>query len=53
MPPELSFTIGDWTPSAFFDRAFEAVIKEIHASVLLPVLIDPALDGSESGYKHS
>ena len=51
-PPELSFIIGDCTPSAvLFDRAFEAVIKEIDASVLPPVLIDTALDGSESGYE--
>ena len=51
-PPELSFIIGDCTPSAvLFDRAFEAVIKDIDASVLPPVLIDTALDGSESGYK--
>ena len=36
-PPELSFIIGDCTPSAvLFDRAFEAVIKEIDASVLPP-----------------
>ena len=51
-PPELSFIIGDCTPSTvMFDRAFEAVIKEIDPSVLPPVLIDTALDGSESGYE--
>ena len=51
-PPELSFIIGDCTPSAvLFDRAFEAVINEIDASVLPPFLIDTALDGSESGYE--
>ena len=44
-PPELSFIISDCTPSAvMFDGAFEAVIKEIDASMLPPVLIDTALD---------
>ena len=46
-PPELSHHWRLRAPGVLFDRAFEAVIKEIDASVLPPVLIDTALDGSE------
>lgn len=50
--PELSFIIGDCTPSAvIYDRAFQAVIDAIDTLVMPPVLIETALDGSDSGYE--
>ncbi|GIR72418.1 MAG: hypothetical protein CM15mP74_36690 [Halieaceae bacterium] len=50
--PELSFIIGDCTPSAvIYDRAFQGVIDAIDTSVMPPVLIETALDGSDSGYE--
>ena len=50
--PELSFIIGDCTPSAiFYDRAFQDVVEAIDTSAMPPVLIETALDGSDSGYE--
>ena len=50
--PELSFIIGDCSPSAiFYDRDFSAVIDAIDAKVKPEILVETALDGSESAYE--
>lgn len=51
-PPELSFIVGDCTPSAiFYDRDFSTVIDAIDANVKPSILIESALDGSVSAYE--
>ena len=50
--PELSFIIGDCTPSAvIYDRAFQSVVDAIGTTVMPPILIETALDGSDGGYE--
>ena len=50
--PELSFIIGDCTPSAvFYDQAFQAVVAEIDTAVMPEQIVGSALDGSDSPYE--
>jgi len=50
--PELSFIIGDCTPTAiFYDREFQSVIKAIDPVVMPTMTIESALDGSDSDYE--
>jgi len=50
--PELSFIIGDCTPSAvFYDQAFHAVVAEIDRAVMPEQIFVSALDGSDSPYE--
>lgn len=52
-PPELSFIVGDCTPSAiFYDQDFLDVIDAIDAKVKPEILVASALDGSDSAYEH-
>ena len=51
-PPELSFIIGDCTPSAvFYDQSFQAVVDEIDSAVMPDLMVASALDGTDSAYE--
>ncbi|MEK9654941.1 MAG: class I adenylate-forming enzyme family protein [Halieaceae bacterium] len=51
-PPELSFIVGDCTPSAiFYDKEFREVVAAIDDGVKPEHLVESALDGSQSAYE--
>ena len=51
-PPELSFIIGDCTPSAvFYDQTFQGVVDEIDSAVMPDLMVASALDGTDSAYE--
>ena len=51
-PPELSFIVGDCTPSAiFYDKEFREVVAAIDDGVKPEHLVESTLDGSQSAYE--
>ena len=51
-PPELSFIIGDCTPSAvFYDQSFQSVVDDIDSAVMPNLMVTSALDGTDSAYE--